>query len=336
MIKLDKYFKKIPSFEIVPPTNNSNSIINETISSSNSSHDFNLIMDETLTPSLSKASIILDIGAQMFRKHINNEIILARFENLKKLLENDEVKKKCYGSKESRTGLLFYWDIHSKEIPENLKYLDNLDISKCNALIRNVFENKEQKIFKYCDIKSKYVRELTNIRNKLFGHMLFFETDDLRFSITVVILEEIIRQLCKYDPSVSKDFLDRIETVLDRDSFQDRDKEEIIKKLENSNDEMMKSFSKKLVEFQKSNTNNFINIQQFEELINEMKSTEESRKILLEIVSSTNSNVSKTLEIVSSTGSKVSKILEGQDEIKSDVSKICPKIDELKKMLNGI
>jgi len=290
----------------------------------------------------------------MFRKHINNEIILARFENLKKLLENDEVKKKCYGSKESRTGLLFYWDIHSKEIPENLKYLDNLDISKCNALIRNVFENKEQKIFKYCDIKSKYVRELTNIRNKLFGHMLFFETDDLRFSITVVILEEIIRQLCKYDPSVSKDFLDRIETVLDRDSFQINDKLRMLKmlteqkelfeeaindavlKLKNSNNEMMKSFSEKLVEFQKSIMNNSINIQQFEELINEMKSTEESRKILLEIVSSTNSNVSKTLEIVSSTGSKVSKILEGQDEIKSDVSKICPKIDELKKMLNGI
>ena len=47
-----KYFKKIPSFEIVPQTNNSNSIINETISSSNTSHDFNLIMDETLTPAL--------------------------------------------------------------------------------------------------------------------------------------------------------------------------------------------------------------------------------------------------------------------------------------------
>ncbi len=39
MIKLDKYFKKIPSFEIVPPTNNSNSIINDTISSSNTSYD---------------------------------------------------------------------------------------------------------------------------------------------------------------------------------------------------------------------------------------------------------------------------------------------------------
>jgi hypothetical protein len=55
MIKLDKYFKKIPSFEIVLQTNNSNSI-----SSSNTSHDFNLIMDETLTPSLSQANIILD------------------------------------------------------------------------------------------------------------------------------------------------------------------------------------------------------------------------------------------------------------------------------------
>ena len=49
MIKLDKYFKKIPSFEIVPPTNNSNSITNDTISSSNTSYEFNLIMDETQT-----------------------------------------------------------------------------------------------------------------------------------------------------------------------------------------------------------------------------------------------------------------------------------------------
>ncbi len=60
MIKLDKYFKKIPSFEIVPQTNNSNSIINDTISSSDTSHDFNLIIDETLTPALSQASIVFN------------------------------------------------------------------------------------------------------------------------------------------------------------------------------------------------------------------------------------------------------------------------------------
>jgi len=60
MIKLDKYFKKIPAFEIFPQTNNSNSIINDTISSSYTSHDFNLIMDETLTPALSQTSIILN------------------------------------------------------------------------------------------------------------------------------------------------------------------------------------------------------------------------------------------------------------------------------------
>ena len=60
MIEIDKYFKKIPLFEIVTTTNNSYSIINDTISSSNTSYDFNLIMDETLTPALSQASIILD------------------------------------------------------------------------------------------------------------------------------------------------------------------------------------------------------------------------------------------------------------------------------------
>ena len=61
MIKLDKYFKKIPSFEIVLQTNNSwMTRLNDTISSSNTSHDFNLIMVETLTPTLSQASIILD------------------------------------------------------------------------------------------------------------------------------------------------------------------------------------------------------------------------------------------------------------------------------------
>ena len=51
----DKYptiniLKKFHRLKLFP--NNSNSIINDTISPSNTSHDFNLIMDETLTPAL--------------------------------------------------------------------------------------------------------------------------------------------------------------------------------------------------------------------------------------------------------------------------------------------
>jgi len=268
----------------------------------------------------------------MFRKHILCELNENKIVDLKTLLDLPEVISECYGSKKNK-GLKHFWHLKwNQEIPEILKYLDNLDISYCYALIQNVFKNKEQTIFKYCDNKSKYVEQLRIIRNEEYGHMLLFETDDLRFSITVVKLEEIIRQLWKHDSKVSKDFLYKIETVLDRDSFQIDDKvkmltvlteqkelfegaiNNLVLKLEKSTDKILKSFNERLTEFQKSIINNSINIQQFEELINEMKSTKESRKILLEIVSSINSNVSKILEI--------------QDEIKSDLSRIGPKIDE--------
>ncbi len=273
--------------------------------------------------------IILDIGAKMLREHILHELNENKINDLKALFNHSEVKSKCYGSKKIK-GLKSFWHINlNQEIPDKLKCLDNLDISYCNALIQNVFKNKEQSIFKYSDTKSKYVEQLTDIRNKEFGHMLYFETDDLNFSTTVVRLEEIIRQLCDYDAKVSDHFIDRIEKELDKDSFQNIDKtrmfqmlteqkelfektfNSLVLKLEKSNDQILKSFNERLAEFQKSIKNNSINIQLFEQLINDMKSTEKSRNILLEEINS-----------------KVSKIDENQDELNSKVSKICPKIDE--------
>ncbi len=167
--------------------------------------------------------------------------------------------------------------------------------------------------------------------------MLFFETDDLDFSITVVRLEEIIRQLCANDPNVNEDFLARIEEVLRIDSFQIDDKvkmltvlakqkelfEEVIKKLEDSNDEIMKNFRLELVQFQKSNINNSINIQEFEKLINDMKSNEKLRNILLE----------KSLEKIDS---KVSKIDEKTDKMVSLLDELPDKMFTKIKEDNGM
>ncbi len=268
----------------------------------------------------------------MLRKHILHELNEKNFKDLKALLDNAEVKSKCYGSKKNTKrgpnkieGLKFYWNIDTREIPDSLKQIDNLDITKCNALILSVFE--KLKIFTYNKTVLDYLKKLVKIRNEDFGHMLIFETDDLVFSSTVVTLEEIIRKLC---PSVSGEFLDRIEEVLNRDSFEKTEKLEMIKilseqkelfenaienlmlKLEKSNDEKLKQFIKKLGEFQQSNGNGSIDSKKFEELINTMKSNEEWQKVALEEIDS-----------------KVTKIYEKQDEIITNVSKICPKLDEV-------
>jgi len=197
-----------------------------------------------------------------------------------------------------------------QEIPDNLKELENLDITYCFALIKNVFRNEEQKIIKYCDNKFKLVDELRDIRNQKFAHMLLFETDDLIFSITVVKLEEIIRQLCANDQKVKEDFLSRIEEVLD-----------------------MKNFSEKLVQFQESIiNNNSINIQEFEILINAMKSNEKSRNILLEKIDSKVSKIDEKTDKIDiktdNLGSEVSKIGSEVSKIGSEVSKIVSEVSK--------
>ena len=91
--------------------------------------------------------------------------------------------------------------------------IDELDITKSVALIK-LFK----KFFNYKNDKFEYVEQLRDIRNSEYAHMLCFEMDDITFSTTVVRLEEIIRQLCDYDPKVSEDFLTKVEKVLRKDS----------------------------------------------------------------------------------------------------------------------
>ena len=293
----------------------------------------------------------------MLRKHIRDELEHNKIKDLKELLDHPEVKSNCYGTKKVK-GLKHFWHIKlDQEIPDNLKSLENLDISYCFALIENVFKKIRKngtRILAYSDTKYTYVNNLRIIRNQKFAHMLLFETDDLIFSITVVKLEEIIRQLCNYDPSVSKEYLDRIEKVLDRNSFEDRDKvemltglakqkelfEEAIKKLENSNDKMMKNFSEKLVQFQESIINNSINIQEFEKLINDMKSNERSRNILLEKIDSKVSKIDvktdKIGKITDKIGKKTDKIDEKTDKMVSLFEELPDKILTKIKEDNGM
>jgi len=82
---------------------------------------------------------------------------------------------------------------------------------------------------------------------------------------------------------------------------------------------MMKNFSEKLVQFQESIINNSINIQEFEKLINDMKSNERSRNILLEKIDS-----------------KVSKIDEKTDKIDEKTDKIDEKTDKMVSLLDEL
>ncbi len=115
----------------------------------------------------------------MLRKHIRDELEHNKIKDLKQLL--DDLDTECYKK------LKYKWYIKTEKIPEDLKSVDDLDISRCCALIQNVFVEKTN--FNYT--KFKYVKQLRDIRNEEFGHMLLFETDDLISLIRLLLLETI-------------------------------------------------------------------------------------------------------------------------------------------------
>ena len=42
--------------------------------------------------------------------------------------------------------------------------------------------------------------------------------DDVEFSVTVVTIQEIFRQLCDFNKKIMKDYLDKIEVVLEKNT----------------------------------------------------------------------------------------------------------------------
>ncbi len=231
----------------------------------------------------------------MLRKHIHQFYtnLNPTFSNLKELLESKIISKKSMKKFKDE------WFLKDNKMPNSI---DELDISKSFALIKNIFMGNG---FGYSQDKYEYVDQLRIIRN---GHMLIFEMDDIAFSTAVVRLEEIIRKLCDYDQCVSEHFLFKVEKELEKDSCQINEqksstlkmlleqKEELRlfrcdldSKLKQSSDQIMKSFSEKLLSFEKG-----LSMDNFEKLIQEMKGNEESRNLMLQVnISEMNSRLSK-------------------------------------------
>jgi hypothetical protein len=153
-------------------------------------------------------SFILDIGTKVIRAHIRYYLDYNGFGDVYQLIKDRSIvseemfhrlKKGCFGN-----------------IP---KSLDSFDITKSFALIHNVI-NELHKIskFRYDRNKYDYCKQLKQIRNVKFVNMLAFEMKDVEFSVAVVTIQEIIRQLCDFDSSLCQGYLDKIEAELNKDN----------------------------------------------------------------------------------------------------------------------
>jgi len=283
------------------------------------------------------STIILDIGTKVIRAHIQRFLDFNNYDNFNDLISNTIVSKEML--KNLKKGFF-------GNIPDSL---DKFDITKSFALIHNVFNELHKTLkFNYSDKNYDYCKRLKNIRNQKYAHILFFEMEDIDFSVTAVTIEEIIRQLCDYDKSL---YLDKIKDELDKDNCEINDvitllleqKEELqklITSLSNSTDSKIKSFGDQLKELTgvvQSQNGEFIR------LIDEMKNHEESRRlmfevfleqtvILKEIKSDTTEIKSDTTEIKSNT----EEIKSDTTEIKSDITEIKSDIAEIKSTLDTI
>jgi hypothetical protein len=232
--------------------------------------------------------IILDIGAKVIREHIEHYLIEKNgFGDVNQLINNRSIvseemfrrlKKGCF-----------------RNIPASL---DSFDITKSFALIHNVInELHKEKIFNYDDKKYDYCLQLKEIRNEKFAHFLAFQMEDVEFSVTVVTIQEIIRQLCDFDSKLMQDYLDKIEVELNKDNSeinnlkndvitllleQKEELQKLITSLSDSTDSKIRSFGQDLkafisTEVVQSQNDTFI------QLMDEMKKHEESRRLMFEV-----------------------------------------------------
>ena len=159
------------------------------------------------------SSIILNVGTKVIHAHIQHFLERNGKGDINELLNdtsivNEKMLKslndKCY-----------------QDIP---KSLDLFDITKSFALINNVIiQLDKEKKFKYDANKLKYCKQLKDIRNDTYAHMQAFEVNDVDFFISIVSIEEIIRQLCDYDKSICQDYLDKVTIELEKDNSQIND-----------------------------------------------------------------------------------------------------------------
>ncbi len=235
------------------------------------------------------SSIILDIGAKVFRAHIQYYMELNNYKNVSELINDSRIvnekmrknlEKRCFGN-----------------IPNSL---DESDITKSFALINNVINELYKKSkFKYDSKQYDCCYTLKEIRNKKYAHVLAFEIDDVDFCVTVVTIQEVIRQLCHFDEEISKKYLEEVEVELEKDSSQlnkydvikllAEQKEELqtfigglVNSLSHSTDSTVQLFCTQLTEFISTEV---VQLQKdlFIQLIDTMRKYEESRSLLFQL-----------------------------------------------------
>ena len=230
-----------------------------------------------------------------------------------------------------------------RNIPESL---DEFDITKSFALIHNVINELHKKSkFKYDSKNYDYCKRLKDIRNEKYAHLFFFEMEDVDFSVTVVTIEEIIRQLCDYDDSLCKDYLDKIEIELNKDNSEINNlKSDVIKMLSEQKEEF-KMFITKLTTSLRNSTDlavqslgqvlkPFISTEivqsqkdMFIYLIDRMKENEECKSLMFQVVMS---EFHEQTEIIKQIDSKTSEIKLDTAKIKLDTAKIKSEQGEIK------
>jgi hypothetical protein len=184
------------------------------------------------------ASIILDVGTKVIHAHVQHYLEKNGKSDINELLNdtsivNEKMLKslndKCY-----------------QDIP---KSLDLFDITKSFALINNVvIQLEKEKKFIYDVNKYKYCKQLKDIRNEKYAHMQAFEVNDVDFSISIVSIEEIIRQLCDYDETISQDYLENVEDELKKDTSQINDLKSTVIELLAEQKEEFKSIIKTIID----------------------------------------------------------------------------------------
>jgi hypothetical protein len=145
----------------------------------------------------------------VIRAHIQNYLNINKYTDVNEFINDSSIvseemiknlKNACFGN-----------------IPESL---DGFDITKSFALIRNVINKLDKSKFNYDRSKYEFCKQLKDIRNVKYAHLLAFEMDDVDFSVTVATLEEVIRQLCHFNKETSAKYLREVEDELEKDSSQ--------------------------------------------------------------------------------------------------------------------
>jgi len=258
-------------------------------------------------------TIILDIGAKVIREHIKHYLKENGFGDVYQLINNKSIVS------EEMFRRLKKWRFGN--IPESL---DSFDITKSFALIHNVINELHrlpESKFQYDSNKYDYCLQLKKIRNTKFAHMFALKMKDVEFSVAVVTIQEIIRQLCDFDSSLCQGYLDKVEEELEKDSNQllstpkaikllAEHKEEFqsyISKLitshSNSTDSKIRSFGEEL----KANYSTGVGQSQndlFIKLTEEMKNNDESRRLMFK------ESMSKQAKKIERIQSKISIILQ--------------------------